>query len=174
MQEIAWALSSTLMLIIVAVFIYVAMNAGNQTEYGPVQKRFYSIRSVLFWVLVATFSLVSFITFPQMPYAAQRSDTSEAQRIDVKGFQWYWQVSEDTVIANRPVVFHVSSGDVNHGLGIYDKDLTLLTQTQAMPGYTNKLKYTFNNPGSYKILCLEYCGLAHHAMESVIKVLPAN
>jgi hypothetical protein len=75
------------MLIIVAVFIYVAMNAGNQTEYEPVQKRFYSIRSVLFWVLVATFSLVSFITFPQMPYAAQRSDTSEAQRIDVKGFQ---------------------------------------------------------------------------------------
>ena len=33
-----------------------------------------------------------------------------------------------------------------------------------MPGVTNRLVHTFTQPGKYRILCLEYCGLAHHGM----------
>ena len=69
-----------------------------------------------------------------------------------------------TIRAGIPVQFEVTSGDVNHGVGIYDADDHLLTQTQAMPGVTNRLVHTFAQPGRYRILCLEYCGLAHHGM----------
>jgi cytochrome c oxidase subunit 2 len=39
-----------------------------------------------------------------------------------------------------------------------------------MPGYINVLRYTFNEPGVYRVLCLEYCGVAHHEMTADIKV----
>jgi len=46
-----------------------------------------------------------------------------------------------------------------------------VAQTQAMPGYTNVLRHTFKDPGNYKILCLEYCGLVHHGMMSELTVV---
>jgi len=39
-----------------------------------------------------------------------------------------------------------------------------------MPGYVNRLGYTFTETGEYEVLCLEYCGLAHHAMVAKIIV----
>ncbi len=63
-------------------------------------------------------------------------------------------------------MFNVSAADVTHGLGVYDENLRLLGQTQAMPGYENSLKITFDQPGKYKLMCMEYCGLVHHAMIS--------
>lgn len=71
---------------------------------------------------------------------------------------------------NRTVEFRVTSSDVNHGFGIYNAAGTLLTQVQAMPGYTNRLLYTFHQPGLYSILCLEYCGVGHQVMVSQFKV----
>ena len=66
--------------------------------------------------------------------------------------------------------FRVSSADINHGFALYDPEMRLVAQTQAMPGYTNTLNYTFDRAGTYKVLCLEYCGIAHHNMVSEIKV----
>jgi cytochrome c oxidase subunit II len=34
----------------------------------------------------------------------------------------------------------------------------------------NRLVYTFARPGRYRVLCLEYCGLAHHGMNSEFEV----
>jgi cytochrome c oxidase subunit 2 len=87
---------------------------------------------------------------------------------------WYWQLHPAQVESGRPVLFNVTSADVNHGLGIYDQDLRLLTQTQAMPGYVNKLAYTFTQPGIYRLMCLEYCGLAHHGMMGFLEVTAAE
>jgi cytochrome c oxidase subunit II len=46
----------------------------------------------------------------------------------------------------------------------------IVAQVQAMPGYTNVLRYTFNEPGVFRVLCLEYCGAAHHEMNADINV----
>jgi len=42
--------------------------------------------------------------------------------------------------------------------------------SEPMPGYINKLRYTFTTPGTYRVLCLEYCGVAHHEMAADITV----
>lgn len=93
------------------------------------------------------------------------------QVVHVVGHQWAWQMDTTRVRAGIPVAFEVTSADVNHGFGIYDSTDRLLTQTQSMPGVTNRLVYTFEHPGKYRILCLEYCGLAHHAMIREIDVV---
>ena len=40
-----------------------------------------------------------------------------------------------------------------------------------MPGKTQTYVYTFKRPGTYKILCLEYCGLDHDRMQSHLRVV---
>jgi cytochrome c oxidase subunit II len=34
--------------------------------------------------------------------------------------------------------------------------------------------HTFREPGKYKVRCLEYCGVAHHAMKDELVVVERN
>ena len=76
--------------------------------------------------------------------------------------------------AGELVEIRVTGADVNHGFGVYDANDRLITQTQAMPGFTNVIRHTFATPGTYRIRCLEYCGLGHHTMISQLIVTPAR
>ena len=175
MQQSAWVITLILMLGILAVFISVYINSKEELDYAPIQNRFYSIRNKFFWLLLAAFLILSFLTLQNLPYAAQHADVSDdVQEIGVTGYQWYWELSQNKVVANKPVLFTVKSGDVNHGMGIYNESLTLLTQVQSMPGYDNKIQYTFTEKGIYQVMCLEYCGMAHHAMIATLEVIEAN
>ena len=60
--------------------------------------------------------------------------------------------------------------DVNHDFALYSPQMRIVAQTQAMPGYTNIPRYTFNGSGTYQMLCLEYCGLRHHDVNTEISV----
>ena len=84
--------------------------------------------------------------------------------------QWRWELDRDMVAPGQLVQFEVTSRDVNHGFAIYKDKNHLVAQAQTMPGYVNKLQLRFAEPGDYEVLCLEYCGVAHHAMRTVIKV----
>ena len=68
------------------------------------------------------------------------------------------------------VVFELTSADVNHGFGVYDADGVLLFQVQVIPGDVQEIVHTFERPGTYEILCLEYCGAAHHLMRNTFEV----
>ena len=163
-----------LMGVVLAVFAYVAISASREeVEYATVQSRSYALRSKFFWTLTITGVVITVITTLDLPFAATRGQLSGVDRsIDIGGGQWYWQLSETSAKAGETVVFNVSALDVTHGLGIYDPQLRLIGQTQAMPGYTNALKVTFDQPGTYKLMCMEYCGVAHHAMVSEFTVSP--
>jgi cytochrome c oxidase subunit II len=163
-------------MILVAIgFMFVALKSGRRADdYTPMQKRAYHLRAKLFWVLVLVLGPTMIYTLADLPYSASyaRSNASGAQVqvIEAKGYQWRWELSRNRVAVGQPVTFHVTSADINHGFAIYDTDMHLVAQTQAMPGYINKLNYTFSKKGTYKILCLEYCGVAHHNMITEIEV----
>jgi len=40
-----------------------------------------------------------------------------------------------------------------------------------MPGYTNRFQHTFHGAGKYKIICMEFCGIAHHDMTEEFTVI---
>jgi cytochrome c oxidase subunit II len=174
-QQIAWLLSLALMMLVALGFAFVALNSGRRTEdYTPIQLRGYRIRTKLFWALVAVLGPAMIYNLRDLPYSAAHAHANAsgapALVIEAKGFQWRWELSRSQVPVGQSVEFHVTSADVNHDFAIYDPGMHVVAQTQAMPGYTNKLDYTFSKPGTYKILCLEYCGIAHHNMMSEIKV----
>ena len=114
------------------------------------------------------------LSLTDLPYTASRDRLAGAQVVHVTGHQWRWEISPTRVVAGAPVEFRVTGADVNHGFGIYDARLRLLAQTQAMPGYTNVLYHSFEAPGVYRILCLEYCGLVHHGMVAELLVVAAQ
>jgi len=161
-------LSLILMGGVLTAFAYVFINSGElEEDYASITQRSYSKRSKLFVFILLAGVVIAVVTTRGLPYG---SKIENAKQVDIIGKQWYWEISDTTAKVNEPVVFHVGSGDVNHGLGIYDKDLRLLTQVQAMPNYINKLSYTFEEEGEYKLMCMEYCGLVHHSMISTFTV----
>lgn len=172
-QQIAWSASLALMMLLAFAFVYVAINSGRRDDnYAPLVKRAYRVRAVLFWLLVCTLGPVMVYTLFDLPYSAgyAAAGTGAPQVLEAVGHQWRWDLSRDHVTRGQLVEFRVTSADVNHGFGIYDADMHLVAQTQAMPGYTNVIRHTFDVAGTYRIMCLEYCGIAHHDMIAAIKV----
>lgn len=174
LHESAWLVSLALMGLILAVFLFVySQSHVREDDYTPLQKRAYRLRARLFWVMVVTLGPAMVYNLIDLPYGSARANAraGQAQVIDAIGHQWRWQLSHDEVTMGEPVEFRITSADVNHGFGIYDADLKLVAQAQAMPGYVNTLHHTFDAAGTYRVLCMEYCGTVHHAMIAEIKVI---
>lgn len=156
---------------VVLVFLYVIGQAARQAETIHVQARAYAIWRWFFLALIVLGVGVTAATLAPFPIPNQHASPQARQVVKVVGNQWAWRLSPGPINAGEPVEFQVSSADVNHGFGIYDASGRLLAQTQAMPGITNRLVYTFPQPGKYRVLCLEYCGLAHHGMSVEFDVI---
>jgi cytochrome c oxidase subunit 2 len=157
-----------------AAYLFVVVNASANEDFGAVKTRAYRLRTPLFWVLIAVIAPVTLYTLVDLPYTEAARQGGNAVTVDATGHQWYWELSQDSAQAGQPVVFHVRSADVNHGFAVYDEKMNLVAQTQAMPGYVNKLAYTFKQPGTYHILCLEYCGMSHTRMRAEFHVTAAR
>jgi len=169
-QEIAWLTTVLVVASIGAAFLMVVRNSAQREDYAPVQKAAYSFRGKFFWALVVVTAGVTMFTLVDLPYSAAARQQGEVLNVHVTGHQWYWEMDKDQASVGQPVVFNVGSGDVNHGFAVYDDDMNVLAQTQAMPGYINKVAYTFQEPGTYHILCLEYCGMSHTRMKTEFHV----
>lgn len=172
-QTLAWQLSLLLMAIVLAGFVFVILRSGDrEDDHALLMTRAYRIRTTLFWVIVAFATPAMLYSLVNLPYAEADTlhDRKPVQVIDAVGHQWYWTLSESTVAVGTPVEFRVTSADVNHGFAIYDSSMKLVAQTMAMPEYINTLRHTFDEPGTYQVLCLEYCGLIHHSMIAEIQV----
>src|SRR6185437_4233037 len=164
MQEAVWFVTVILMASAAGIFMWVATTAEIGVEdYAPVVASLYRLRPWLFGFLVAVFVAANYEALSALPYVS-RPDVGPVQSVDVVGEQWSWAITPSQVVAGRPVQFRVTSKDVNHGFAIYTPGLQIVAQTQAMPNYVNVLRYTFAEPGTYRVLCLEYCGLVHHEM----------
>jgi cytochrome c oxidase subunit II len=64
------------------------------------------------------------------------------------------------------VTFYVTSSDVVHGFEIAETDVNMM----AVPGWVNNATHTFTRPGTYLLVCNEYCGIGHQNMYGTIEV----
>lgn len=182
-QESAGTISLIGAFVVVLVVLFVILTSNTGEDKVTAKKKVYHYRKRYFWGLIAIFLIATLISFKFMPYSTTYDADEEI--VTVVGFQWGWKLvqgtskespqdltgsNEITLPMNTNVKFVVTSIDVNHNFAIYDKDGQCVAQTQAMPGYHNKLAYNFKRPGEYKILCLEYCGVPHAFMVGSIHI----
>jgi cytochrome c oxidase subunit 2 len=152
------------------VFVVVAVSSRADLPYERVQRVGYALRRGWLGLLLVAGVVVLALTFFDLPYAS--GSGSKRTLVKVTGVQFVWSIVPDHVPAGTPIRFDVTSADVNHGFGIYDRHGHLLGSVQAMPGYHNELDLTFETPGTYRIRCLEFCGLNHAVMETDFIVSP--
>ncbi|MBM3773608.1 MAG: hypothetical protein FJW37_00410 [Acidobacteria bacterium] len=153
----------------------------RDVDYGAasrLRKRFLVVLALL---LLASLGL----TLPRMPYAKEEQIPDKV--VFVAGKQFAFGISDSAITngdqweqasSSTPVQipagglaeFRVTSFDVNHGFAIFSPGGQLLAQTQAMPGYVNRLRVRLDQPGRYSVLCLELCGMEHHSMRGVFDV----
>jgi cytochrome c oxidase subunit 2 len=171
LQDEVWWITLAGIAGVALVFLYVVSQAARQADATQVQARASAMRRWLFLALLVLGVGVTAATLVPFPIPNQHASSVARRAVKAVGRQWSWELSPGPIEVGIPVEFEVTSADVNHGFGIYDRSGRLLAQTQAMPGVTNRLVYTFTQPGTYRILCLEYCGLAHHGMTLEFNVI---
>lgn len=169
-------------LLVFFIFAYVGLSTRRPCDIN--MKDAYRVRRKLSYVLAGVLVVGAGVTIPNMPYPARGERPDVLIHAAAKQFTFAFSTSPVAdsaawahastspveVPAGVLVEFRVTSLDVNHGFGIYTPDGRLVAQTQAMPGYVNRLRVRFDKPGRYSILCLEYCGMAHHQMRGTIMV----
>lgn len=84
------------------------------------------------------------------------------------GQMWRWFPAL-RLQAGATYTLHLSSIDVNHGFGLYPANINF----QVVPGYDYGLEIQPDEPGEYRIVCNEFCGINHHGMLGSIVVEPA-
>lgn len=170
-------------LIVVSVVFFLISSSTNYEDKMAAKKKVYKARTRYFFGLASVVVVLLFISLRLLPYPKYQKTPDKT--VTVVGMQWAWKMGEGvsdkkpsefagsneiTLPVNKAIRFIVTSSDVNHNFAIYTSEGDLVAQTQAMPGYSNELQYTFTHPGEYSVLCLEYCGLAHSIMMGKIHV----
>ncbi len=160
-------LSFDIFIAVAALAIAVMLFLANYRSHEPlaqevVTSRGYALRRYWFGLVLVVAVVTFAVTIPFFPYSAGASPNAKHFRIDA---QQYGFSGPAVIPLGVPVIFDVTSRDVNHGFGIYGPNGAIVGQVQAMPGYTNHLPMTLTIAGHYTIRCLEYCGIAHASMQ---------
>lgn len=166
MQNIALWIAIIGAIIVALAFAKVIAQSGQTEAADLIAKRSYRWRARLFVATLVAGVVITGMTLTPFPHDVRAGEVTRV--IDVKGRQWSWDVSDKSVKVGETIEFRVTAEDVSHGFGLYAPDGTMVAQIQAMPGFTNKARYQFTKAGTYRILCMEYCGLVHHGMTADI------
>lgn len=145
-------------------FIY-RRSKGNPPPLGYDvinSNKFKFLYSVIIFLLI-----LFFVALSDLPYPTKKAPDDN---VGVKAKMFLFELTKDTVESNKLIEFRITAEDVTHGFGVYDSTGTLIGQVQAMPKYVNRMRIVFPHPGTYSILCLEYCGPLHHQMKKTLYV----
>lgn len=75
-------------------------------------------------------------------------------------------VKEVRVPKGSTVLFQVTTTDVVHGFNVAGTNANMMVE----PGHISRNEVQLNQPGTYTIVCNEYCGIGHHQMFAVLEV----
>ncbi len=94
-----------------------------------------------------------------------------AMRIEITAHQWWWEVrypdlqvvtaNEIHIPTGEQIIFELQSKDVIHSFSVP----RLAGKQDVVPGRTNTINLSADEPGTYLGLCQEFCGLSHANMK---------
>ncbi len=161
------------------VFVYVVV---KKSKPGVVASKGQSLSAIeRVWIgavvlLFFAFNVLSLGYMPTIQSARAAADGLVTQEVTVRGISWAFEISERTIEAGRPVRFLGTSGDTMHGFAVYDPAGDVRFTMMLMPGLENptSIVHTFEQPGTYTVRCLEYCGISHHNMRDTLTVVASK
>lgn len=174
----------TAMLVFQIPFLLVFLSLVYRKAYVNTGPSAVSDASVKSWrgrwmtLVIALFLIANIASIQFIPaiYTARAAQSGvDVIDVSVAAQSWSYEMSAQQFEAGKPVRFNVKSLDTVHGFAIYHPDGNILFTMMLIPGVRDSsLIYTFDDPGTYKVRCLEYCGMAHHEMSDEIVVTAAG
>lgn len=83
----------------------------------------------------------------------------------IGALQWSWDGLPVVLQPGETYKFHLGSYDVQHGFSVRNEDnLSQQISLQVLPGYEWIVDMTFDEPGTYHVVCNEFCGTGHRSM----------
>lgn len=171
-----------------AFFVYVALSTKSRHAalggFDRLKYQLHKYHAERYWAIFVAGLLVWlwYLGYSWMPPVAfsEAANDPNVHTVNVTAGQWFWQLEDGSdkleVKAGETVKFVARSEDVNHGFAILSSSNSMdtpLMQMQVVPGYDNVFYFTFDEPGTYTIRCLEYCGWSHPFMVSQITITAA-
>jgi cytochrome c oxidase subunit 2 len=121
------------------------------------------------WTAIPTILVVILSIYSVKIWADLQNSQGDVLTIEAIGYQYGFQfrypkldkpIDEMHLQLNVPTTIHVTSRDVIHGFWIPE----LRMKADMVPGLINTIRVTPTVPGTYHIICSEFCGVAHSAM----------
>lgn len=89
----------------------------------------------------------------------------------VVGQRFIWDGLPVVLEAGKEYDFHLSSYDVQHGFSVRpEESLSKQINLQVFPGSEWVVPMSFDEPGTYHVICNEFCGNGHNSMHGKFHV----
>jgi cytochrome c oxidase subunit 2 len=135
---------------------------------------------LVWWAIPTLLVIVLFFLTARVLGTVDERTSDPAVTVNVTGFQWQWQFAYEgspvvlTGVPGQPpvavlpvgerIAFNLDSPDVIHSFWVPH----FLLKRDVIPGRTNRIEVTIDEPGTYAGLCGEFCGLLHNQMRFTI------
>lgn len=103
-----------------------------------------------------------------------RAVEDDALVVEVRGERWWWDVrypesgvrtaNEIHLPVGRPIELVLLSDNVIHSFWVPQ----LAGKVDTIPGQPNHLRFEVRDPGTYRGVCAEYCGIGHARMDVMV------
>ncbi|MFP3913296.1 MAG: cytochrome c oxidase subunit II, partial [Actinomycetota bacterium] len=176
-----WWVMLAISAVVFAVVLWLLIGSIIRRRRDPAGSRGEGIgRPLILWggligptvVLVGVFLLATF----DLRALSESGDPSV--EVVVSGEQWWWEVrypeteavtaNEIHVPAGEEILFRLESGDVIHSFWVPQAG----PKRDMIPGQPNELVLSFDDPGVYRGVCAEFCGLQHAKMQLSVVAQP--
>ena len=130
-------------------------------------------------ILLPLVSIIAVMAGSTAVLVASTRPAPDAIKIDVTGYQFWWDVVYDpngaavrdanelVLPAGRPVTLRLRASDVIHSFWIP----SIAGKMDMIPGRTNTLTVTARETGRFRGQCAEFCGLSHPRMAFEVVVM---
>lgn len=158
--EKTWLGLAGLVALILFAWMFGWMYAGGQNPTGPT----YRVSPERFQQKM--------IAYQDSARRTERGLVPAGDDFYVAALQFGWQGLPVVLEAGKQYRLHLSSLDVQHGFSIRRADeLWKQVNLQALPGYEWVIPMRFEEPGTYYVVCNEFCGVGHRTMSAKFHVV---
>ena len=155
-------------LLVFVLIVFFALKFRRRAGHQPVQFAT-RIWMEVTWTAIPTVLVLGIFVWSARVYARLNDPPAGAMRIDVVGKQWMWkvqhpagrrEVNELHVPTGVPVELLMTSEDTIHSFFLP----AARVKHDVLPGRYTSLWFEATTPGTYRLLCAEYCGTDHSKM----------
>ncbi|MGH7622086.1 MAG: cytochrome c oxidase subunit II [Gemmatimonadaceae bacterium] len=169
---VTFGISTALFVIIMGIFSYALFHRrGEQAaafERDPAKATGFVL---IAGAVIPLFILVAVFAYSVKITAANTSHPNDPLHITVIGHDWWWEfqytdtgvrtVNTIHIPAGRPIAITLAADDVIHSFWVPQ----LNGKTDAIPGILNHMTIESDDPGAYRGVCAEFCGVGHACMD---------